>query len=64
MIGAGSGEAENGPDEDFTDGFFITTHGKVGKWWKKCLSMNERLSFFRIVSSNMPIGSWVGGTRG
>ena len=33
MIGAGSGEAENGPDEDFTDGFFITTHGKVGKWW-------------------------------
>ena len=23
--------------------------------WKKCLSMNERLLFFRMVSSNTPI---------
>ena len=31
--------------------------------WRKCLSMNERLLFFRVVSSNTPI-VWGLGTPG
>ena len=52
------------PVKDFPDGFFVTTYKEVGVWWvalvliavptirRKCLSMNERLLFFRMVSSS------------
>ena len=49
------------PDEGFRNGFFVTAHEEVGIWWgsptswRKRLSMNERLLFFRMVSSNTPI---------
>ena len=55
------------PDEDFPDGFLLTTHEEVGNGgaalvpmavltsWRKCLSMNEGLLFFRMASINAPI---------
>ena len=32
--------------------------------WRKCLSMNERLLFFRMVSSNTPILRYLGAPGG
>ena len=36
----------------------------VATSWRKCLSMNERLSFLRIISSKMPIMLGLGASGG
>ena len=55
------------PDEGFPDGLFVATMERlaytgaalvrmaVSTSWRKRLSMNERVVFFRIVSSSIPI---------
>ena len=63
----------DGPNEGLLDSFFVATHERLAYGvsmaaptsWRKCLSMNEKLLFFRMISSSIPIvwGLWATGGR-